>query len=212
MSVSLSLQCPMGKMVQKNGGRTLSGGRYWYQGETMPNNLSAEFDEDAASLVWNYSNSSLHSSTDKDFTYCETDIDDLSEKLGIPWEGSKTIPFSNSVPYLGFDWDISSCIVSVTTGKKEKYKAAIEEWLSKPTHMLEEVQKLYGKLLHMSLIIPAGQAYLTNLEAMLGIFTSNPFVLHHPPQETARDLHWWLNIINHTKISRSIPGPCIVTD
>ena len=122
----------------------------------MPSNLSVEFNEDAASPIWNYSDSSMHSPVDKDFTYCDTDIDDLSEKLGIPLEGSKTIPFKDSVPYLGFNWDLSSCTVSVTAGKKEKYKVAIEEWLSKLVHTLEEVQKLYGKLLHISIIIPAG--------------------------------------------------------
>src|ERR1700761_4668814 len=105
----------------------------------MPSNLSAEFDEDAARPIWNYSDCSMRSPNDKDFTYCDTDIDDLSEKLGIPWEGSKTIPFSDSVPYLGFNWNLSSCCISVTAGKKEKYKAAIEEWLLKPVHTLEEV-------------------------------------------------------------------------
>ena len=167
----------------------------------MPSNLSAEFDEDVASPIWNYSDSSMHSPANKEFTYCDADIGNLSEKLGIPWEGLKTVPFSDTIPYLGFDWDLPSHTISVKAGKKEKYKVAIKEWLSKPIHTLEEVQKLYGKLLHISLIIPARRAYLTSLEAMLGTFTSNPFVPHHPPQETARDLAWWLNIIDNTKIS-----------
>ena len=118
----------------------------------------------------------MHSTNDMAFTYCSTDIDIISEKLKIPWESSKTIPFENSVPYLGFDWNLSSHIVSVTASKKEKYKTAVKEWPSKSVHTLDKVQKLYGKLLHISLIIPARCMYLTSLETMLGSFTANPFI------------------------------------
>ena len=48
--------------------------------------------------------------------------------------------------------------------KKHKYMAAIETWERKPTHALVEVQQLHGKLLHVSLVVPAGRAYLTSLE------------------------------------------------
>ena len=178
----------------------------------MPNDQPAEFDEDAATPFLDLSSTSLRSAEDALFTYCDADIDNLSEKLGIPWEASKTIPFSTSVPYLGFEWNLSKCIVAITPEKKEKYRAAIKEWLSSSTHTLEDVQKMYGKLLHASLIVPAGRAYLTNLEAMLGSFASNPFVPHHPPRETAKDLSWWLTILNCTNLSRRIPGPCLVTD
>ena len=178
----------------------------------MPNELPAEFNEDAASLIWNYSNNSICSKIDSVFTYCDTDIDTLSEILGIPWEGSKSIPFGNSVPYLGFDWNLSTCTVSVMEGKKAKYKAVVKEWSLKLIHTLDEVQRLYGKLLHISLVIPAGCAYLTSLESMLELFTSNPFVPHHPSRDMAKDLSWWLDVLNHNQISWSIPGPCHTTD
>jgi hypothetical protein len=47
------------KTIKKNGGRIQSGSRYWYQGETMPNDLPAEFDEDAASSIKDYSATSI---------------------------------------------------------------------------------------------------------------------------------------------------------
>ena len=196
----------------QNGGQTQSGNRLWYPGETLSNDAFAEFDEDASFPIRDLSFSLIRPTADMSFTYCDADIDVLSEKLGIPWEGSKTIPFNASVPYLGFEWNLSTHTVSITEGKTTKYKAAICEWLSKSTHTLKEVQTLYGKLLHASLIIPMGRAYLTNLEAMLGSYATNPFVPHHPPRETAKDLAWWINIFERVSISRSIPGPCIVTD
>ena len=49
-------------------------------------------------------------------------------------------------------------------------------------HNLLEVQELYGKLLHAALVIPAGRAHLTSLEAMLAAFNDNPFLPHTPPR------------------------------
>jgi hypothetical protein len=96
--------------------------------------------------------------------------------------------------------------------KKAKYRSAIREWLPCPTHDLEEAQKLYGKLLHASLVLPAGRAYLTTLKSLMASFSENPFVTHHAPHHTAADLSWWFNTLDLPRVSRSIPGPAIVTD
>ena len=116
--------------------------------------------------------SQLHDRSPHDslFTYCNVDIDSISGQLGIPWEPSKTVPFSSVVPYLGFEWNLSERTVAITENKKAKYRNAIREWLLSPTHNLEETQKLYGKLLHASLVLPAGRAYLTGLEHLMGSF------------------------------------------
>jgi hypothetical protein len=110
--------------------------------------------------------------------------------LGILWELSKTVPFANEVPFLGFYWNLPNKTVEITEEKKEKYKKAIKGWTSHSTHTLYDIQKLYGKLLHASLVVPAGHAYLTSLKAMLGTFVTSPFVLNHPPKETNNDLCW----------------------
>lgn len=102
----------------------------------------------------------------------------ISEMLGIPWESSKTVPFGFVVPYLGFIWDLKARTVAIPESKKMKYLNTIKEWEKQPRHTLVEVQRLYGKLLHASLVVPAGQAYLTNLEIMLSGFNSCPFVPH----------------------------------
>jgi hypothetical protein len=49
-------------------------------------------------------------------------------------------------------------------------------------HNLLERQKLYGKLFHAMLVIPAGQAHLTCMEAMLASFNDSPFILHTSPR------------------------------
>ena len=57
--------------------------------------------------------------------------------------------------------------------KRRQYLAAIQDWTDSKTHILNNVEKLYGKLLHTCSIIPRGCAFLTKLEAMLGLFGSN---------------------------------------
>ena len=80
----------------------------------------------------------------------------LSQKLGIPWEVSKDRPFANSTTYIGFNWDIKTFQVSLADVKKEKYLRETEDLFMRPTHTLEEVKKLYGKLLHVNLVRPMG--------------------------------------------------------
>jgi hypothetical protein len=56
-------------------------------------------------------------------------------------------------------------------------------------HMLHKVQKLHGKLEHASIIFPASCAYLTNIEAMLGVFGDNLFLPRTPPKEIPSGPH-----------------------
>jgi len=88
------------------------------------------------------------------YNYCDKDIDTLSKRLRIKWEESKTTAFTSLVVYLGFLWDLDSCMVAVPDQKRAKYLAAIESWEAQSRHTLIEVQKLYGKLLHTILIVP----------------------------------------------------------
>ena len=198
--------------VAKNGGRIHEASRIWYKGNTMPDGRPEEFDEDMVAPLCDLTNASTRHPDDTSFTYADVDIDLLSEELGIPWESSKTIPFSMVVPYLGFLWDLNARTVAVPTEKKAKYLDAIEEWHQKPRHTLAEVQGLYGKLLHTSLVIPAGQAYLTALEAMLSGFNNCPFVPHTPPRNMSSDLEWWMDLLRSPVLSRPIPGPVPLTD
>jgi hypothetical protein len=132
--------------------------------------------------------------------------------LGIRWEPSKSVPFSSEVPYLGFHWDLRTRMVHLLKEKKAKYLAAITEWETRRMHNLLETQKLYGKLFHATLVIPAGRAYLTSLEAMLSSFNNNIFLPHTPPRDTPSDLQWWKQQLGSPEISRPISEPRPPTD
>jgi hypothetical protein len=194
------------KKVMANGGRIHEGSRLWYRGDVMPDGRPEEFDEDMSFPLRNLSSLSLRLTDDAQFTYADADIDRISNELGIPWEHSKTVPFSNVVPYLGFVWNLTARTVEVPLEKKRKYRNAIEEWQKKPRHTLAEVQKLYSKLLHTTLVVPAGRAYLTNLEAMLALFNNRPFMPYTPPRDTPHDLIWWARLLDAETLSRPMPS------
>jgi len=200
------------QLVTSNGGQIHEGSCIWYKGDTMPDGCLEEFDEDMATPLCDLSHTSTCSPHDAIFAYTDKDIDLLSDELGIPWENPKTIPFGSVIPYLGFIWDLDTCSVAIPAEKKLKYLNTIKEWEKKPTHPLVEVQKLYGKLLHASLVVTARHAYLTNLEAMLSGFNNSPFVPHTPPCDTSNNLKWWAERLQSPTLSRNVPGPLPLTD
>ena len=195
--------------IISNGGRRQEGSRIWFCGNTMEDGRLEEFDEDNSSPLQDLSSRSSPSSQ---YTYNDSDIDLISDHLGIPWEASKTIPFGPVAPYLGLNWDLDAKIVALPDAKKQKYLACIEEWQRRRTHNLAQVQSLYGKLLHSCLVIREGRAYLTSLEAMLSISHNSPFIPHTPPRGTSQDLQWWAKTLRKSNIFRDIPGPIVIDD
>ena len=193
--------------VQTSGGRRQEGGRLWYGGKELPSGRAEEFDEDCSTSICDLSLSSPRSPDDREFTYADADIDELSSHLSIKWQSSKSIPFGEEVPYLGFRWNLRTQVVYLPEEKKVKYLAAIAEWRCRRTHNLIETQQLHGKLVHAALVIPAGRAHLTSLEAMLSSFNNRPFRPHTPPRGTPDDLSWWQRQLRRASIAITIPKP-----
>ncbi|KIM86982.1 hypothetical protein PILCRDRAFT_64260, partial [Piloderma croceum F 1598] len=135
-------------------GRHQHGGRFWYGGHVFEDGTIEEFDKNCRFPVKDLLQRTECSAEDTLYTYNFADIDFYSLQLGIPWELSKDRPFACVTTYIGFDWDVESYQVSLGHTKKEKYLRAMEEWLVLATHTLEEVQKLYGKLLHAAIPHP----------------------------------------------------------
>ena len=179
--------------------------RVWFCGRTAETGQPEEYDEDMEAKLQDIAEAKHRTSWEEEpYCYNETDINELLKKLGIRWEKSKTIPFQEEVPFLGFSWDLRRCMVAVLEEKKQKYWEAIKEWKRQDTHTLEQVQSLYGKLLHTTLVVPRGRAYLTNLEKMLGTY-NNAFVPHHPPRHLRKDLVWWHKTLSEPVLARNIP-------
>jgi len=190
-------------VILDNGGQLQTGGRLWYKGKVCPDVGAEHFAEDLSFPIQNIRD---HHNQGLTYPYGFTEIDEVTIPLGIPWETSKDVPFGSIVTFAGFSWDLDRKRVSLPESKKAKYTQAIFEWQERRTHTLEDVRKLYGKLLYTCHIIPRGRAYLTNLEKMMGTFHERPFVPRHPPKHLAEDLTWWLELLSRPSLSREIPG------
>lgn len=188
-------------------GQHQDGGRLWYGGRMLEGGVLKEFDEDCRFPFRDLSTQSNRSVEDQQYTYNFDDIDRLSDQLGIPWELSKDTAFASIAAYIGFEWDLDARTVTLTSKKKAKYILAIQEWRTCAVHTLNEVQKLYGKLLHTCLVVPRGRAYLTGLEAMLSAGNHSPFVPHSPAKGVHDDLAWWTDTLSQDRLARPIPGP-----
>ncbi|PAV21662.1 reverse transcriptase ribonuclease H [Pyrrhoderma noxium] len=171
--------------------------RKLFLGPPLPDNTLPHYDED-----FSFPLAAHNSST---YSYTEADLDAFSSKLGLPWKPEKSTPFSSTVTYLGFVWDLEHRVVTLHTDKQEKYTKAIHLWLLRSHHTLRQVQSLYGKLLHTTYIVPFGRLYLTNLEKMIPMFSTNPDKPHRPIKTIASDLDWWLQLLSAPTLSRDIP-------
>ena len=198
--------------IQEQGGYIQDGGRHWYGGKNLPSGVQEEFDEDCSTILQDLAKTSPRTAEDQSFTYADADIDELSERLGIRWEPSKSVPFGAEIPYLGFSWNLRTRIIQLLDGKRTKYLSAIEEWEERRTHNLLETQKLYGKLHHATMVLPAGRAYLTGLEAMLAMCNDRPFLPHSPPRDTPNDLEWWKLQLRGPPLSKTILEPQRLVD
>jgi hypothetical protein len=193
-------------------GRHQHGGHIWYGGHIFDNGTLEEFDEDCCFPCDDLFQQSQHSPDDACFTYNFNDIDQVTNQLDIPWDYSKDQPFRPSTTYIGFSWDLSTLTVSFGTPKKEKYIRVIIDWKSRSSHIFNDIEKLYGKLLHACSVIPAGRAFLTSLETMLATSHHSPFLSQSAGKQVASDLEWWLFILRQPSLARPIPAPVELVD
>ncbi|PSR72775.1 hypothetical protein PHLCEN_2v11338 [Hermanssonia centrifuga] len=200
------------KRAEAQGGKHHVGGRIFWSGDIMANDSIEEFVEDMRYPILDLSQRSPRSEEDAKFSYNLDDIDWISDQLGVPWQLEKDQLWSSTITFIGFEWNLQSKTVGIGNTKKEKYRAAIAAWRQSRMHMLKEVQKLYGKLLHASLVVQEGRAYLTGLECTLSIYHDAPFKPRTPPRAVPGDLAWWEETLRQPILVRPVPGPVPVVE
>jgi len=134
--------------------RRQTGSRLWFEGSTFNDGHFETFCENCKFPICDLSSQSVCSPEDLLYNCNFKDINRLSALLGIPWELSKDIHFCFQVLFIGLLWDLPHLTVGLGDAKKAKYLAAIVEWSSVQTHVLLDIQQLYGKLLHACLSYP----------------------------------------------------------
>lgn len=192
-------------MVESEG-RFESGGRTWFGEGIQPDGSGFEAVEDFRFPIRDLSATSPRSSEDAKYSYSFKDIDAISEALGVPWERSKDTPFASVATYIGLVWNLDDKTVSLPAEKQQKYLANILQWQSED-YSLEEVQGIYGRLMHAALVVPSGRARLVHFEKFLGDFAGDyDKRLRAGDHKIADELAWWRNVLEQSKLERDIPG------
>ena len=115
--------------------------------------------------------------------------------LGIPWHplSRKGHNFQTSFNYIGFDWDISSKTVSISSEKCLHLVAKHSALLTVPPPCISKksVPSIHSSLQHVTLVYQQGQEYLSALPKPLSKFP-NDHILHHIHKSCLHQLLWWL--------------------
>jgi len=126
------------------------------------------------------------------YTYNLADIIWHTKQLGIPWHPikKKGHNFSFSAVYVGFNWDLECCVVSLPEPKCLKYLARVNTYLSVLKVSLEDTMKVQGTLQHVTFILTAGSSYLPTLSHAIKAFKDNRHQWHHVARDVCADLCW----------------------
>ena len=116
------------------------------------------------------------------FKFNLLDILNVTSPLGIPWNpiSHKGHDFQSSFSYISFDWDISLCMVSLSSEEYCCLLSIVSSILSYPCTQVNHklVALIHGSLQHVTLVYPHGHHHLPSLSSFQSKFP-NYFFLHH---------------------------------
>ena len=101
--------------ILSNGGRLQTGRRLWFKGKVSDEAGAEQFAEDLAFPIRH-----IHDYPSGTFLYPYDfeEIDRVTKPLSILWESSKDVPFSQTVPFIGFLWNLDQKKVELPEPKK----------------------------------------------------------------------------------------------
>lgn len=132
------------------------------------------------------------------------DLVRASEELGVKTNSTKYAEFSNQQSFIGFVWNISDHTVSLSATKLLKRRQEIDEFWTKLVWKKNELEKLNGKLNHMTLILPQLKPYLTANFKWLASW-SKPIALK-APTDVLEDMSFWRDTLTTLSPTRLIPN------
>ena len=119
---------------------------------------------------------------------------DLAAKMGIPLSEKKLSPPGPSVCFLGFLIDAPSMSVSLPDDKRLKYGKLVIFLASRKHASQEELLSVAGKLIHVSVVLPQGKAFLRSFfDAAHSVARKNFRV--NIKADVRQDLRWWGEVL-----------------
>ncbi|KAE8240282.1 hypothetical protein A4X13_0g7872 [Tilletia indica] len=124
--------------------------------------------------------------------YGDEEIEAWAGRLGLPLH--KPTLWSSVFTYAGYVFNIRDRQAGLPVTKAATYCDDIHDWLSSPTHRLEDAQRLLGRLLHASPVVPDSSRHLTRLISFVNVaIKSNAHARskRHGGSPLDEDLLWW---------------------
>jgi len=141
------------------------------------------------------------------FSFDLSSIFNITIPLGIPWHplAKKGHNFQSFFSYVGFEWDIPSRSVSISTAKRLRILSKVSTLLSVPHPRINKktVTSIHGSLQHVTVVYPQGRGHLSALSQFLSKFP-NDHVLHHFNAACIHQLTWWSKTLSFANPSRKL--------
>lgn len=126
-----------------------------------------------------------------------------SELLGVKTNSTKYSEFSNQQSFIGFQWNISRRTVGLSAEKLLKRRIELDAFWTKLTWKKNELERMNGKLNHLTLILPQMKPYLTANFRWLASW-SQPSS-RKAPEDVLQDMAFWRQTLTTLAPTRLIP-------
>jgi hypothetical protein len=94
-------------------------------------------------------------------SWTEQEFMDLTGYFGVPWSLKKMQLLATIQRYIGFDWDLDSCMIMLPLDKLTKSLSLLDQWQSPDNKFTaREAASLHGKLVHISCIFSLIRPFL----------------------------------------------------
>src|SRR5882672_8060098 len=119
------------------------------------------------------------------FSFSLSTILEITTPLGIPWHPltCKGHDFQTWFSYVGFEWDLTACTMSLSDEKFLHLLDKLSKFLADPPPCvnMKIIASIHGSLQHVSCIHQHGHHYLPAISNFLSKFP-NEYTMHHIPK------------------------------
>lgn len=133
------------------------------------------------------------------------DIVRSSEKLGVKTNSTKYSEFAVEQKFIGFIWNASSKTVRLPASKLLQRRTEVDEFWKKISWSKNELEKINGKLNHLTLILPQLKPYLAANYKWLASWKYPS--RRRAPADVLEDMDFWRSCLTNLQPTRLIPDP-----
>lgn len=131
------------------------------------------------------------------------DLVRASETLGVKTNATKYSEFSSRQMYIGFEWNVGNKTVGLSAEKLVQRRNELDEFWTKISWSKNELEKINGKLNHLTLILPQLKPYLTANFRWLASWRSPG--KRKAPDDVLDDMTFWRSTLTSLTPTRLIP-------